>query len=610
MPVPALPVPELEATLRRFLATAAPLLDEPELERTREQAEDFARGEGPELQAALEAFARAEDDEGRSWLSQEWLRGYLSTREPLPLATSVGFQIADAGDHGEPGADRAAQLIHRAAAVHLQELRGHTPQELDARGHRMSMEQWGALRGGIRHPRPDTDEIRRPRIDAEAAEIGILHRGRLHALRIADEHGQPLPPGAVAAAVRRILSRPSAWTDAELPFGAASAPGGQSAARLLAELTDDEHNQALYDRLTRMVFLVHLTEDLVDESEHLRRLAFEPGRTWHRKPLTYEVGLRDQWMGVHVEHSTIDGATLLSALARMQELELPDERTVPVESAIPDELPRADTPAAPGTGTGTGDALPVSAPEHEHEHEPEPEAVQWRLAPVLRRRLVEALAQQREAAAPYETRIVVVDRPDPAEAPFRVSDDAAQQLILTCAQLAAFGRARSVYEAVDLREYRAGRTECLRPVTSQAVDCAEALLTGRATPEQVRAALDAHRDWVKACKAGRGIDRHLLGLQLMAERAQRDPVLLVSAARTAIGEDFLSTTSIGGAGQIVRYAFAPSTPEGFGVTYTRHERSYEFCLSSRRDTREDQDAFAAGLHAGAEALGAALRSFG
>lgn len=574
MSIPVLPVPDLDATLQRFLAAGAPLLEQSALERTREQIERFLRGDGPALQALLEDFARAEDGAGRSWLSREWLHEYLSMRAPLPLSTSVGFQIA--GAYGAPGVQRAAQLIHRAATIHLLELRGRTPQEIDARGHRMSMEQWQALRGGIRHPRPGTDEIRRPRIEADEAEIGILHRGRLHALRIVDERGRPLPPRVIAAALRRILSRPSAWTDPELPFGAASAPGGESTAGFLAELTHVAHNRRVYERLTRMVFLVHLGEDAVQDTEHLRRLAFDPGRTWHHKPLTYEVSLADDWMGVHMEHSTIDGATLLCALARMQDLEVPDEPAVADDAAEP----------------------------------PEPELVDWVLTPELRRRIREALEVQRAAAAPYATEIVVVPRPDPAGAPFRVGDDAAQQLILTCAQLAAFGRVRSVYEAVDLREYRAGRTECLRPVTSEAVECAGALLDGRATEDQVRAALAAHSDWIKACKTGQGVDRHLLGLQLMADRLERSPELLASRARAVIGEDFLSTTSIGGAGQIVRYAFAPSAPGGFGVTYTRHEQAYEFCLSSRRDTREDQEAFAAGLRTGAEALGAALRSFG
>ena len=57
--------------------------------------------------------------------------------------------------------------------------------------------------------------------------------------------------------------------------------------------------------------------------------------------------------------------------------------------------------------------------------------------------------------ADIATRIVTVPHPPADQLPFRISADAAQQLILTIAQLLTYGRARGVYEAVDMREYRA-----------------------------------------------------------------------------------------------------------------------------------------------------------
>ena len=51
---------------------------------------------------------------------------------------------------------------------------------------------------------------------------------------------------------------------------------------------------------------------------------------------------------------------------------------------------------------------------------------------------------------------------------------------------------------------------------------------------------------------------------------------------------------------IVRYAFAPTTPEGFGVTYTTCAASYEFCVNYRRDSSEDLEAFAHNLTVSAE----------
>ncbi|RKQ35280.1 choline/carnitine O-acyltransferase [Kocuria tytonis] len=574
MTVKPLPVPPLEDTLSRFLTAAEPLVDPETLERTREQTERFASEEGPRLQAALEEFARAEDAEGRSWLSREWLNGYLTVRTPLPLTTSVGFQIT--GDYGAPGLGRAAELVYRAASVHLRQVRGETPQEVDPRGNPVSMTQWECLTGGVRHPRPERDEIRRPgwaasssgagtggAPAADAAEIGVIHRGRLYALPVSTGDRRPVPLRTVAEGLRAVLERDEP-RETELPFGALSYLGSEAAAPLLDRLTGNPHNAEVYERLTRMLFVVHLVEARAELEEHLERAAFEVGHAWAYKPITYEVCLEDDWLAMHVEHSTVDGATILAVAGALQEV------------AVPEEAPLPDAPA--------------------------PSALTWDLTSGLRADLVTAVAAYRAEAAMLGVHRVVVPRPHRAELPFRISDDAAQQLVMLLAQLATYGRVRGVYEAVDMREYRAGRTECLRPVTPQAVAFVRALHEHTATEGLFTAALDAHRDWVKACKSARGVDRHLLGLALMARELGEPSEFLASPALAAVRHDFLSTTSIGGPDAIVRYAFAPTTPEGFGVTYTAGTDGYEFCVNHRRDTSEDLEGFAHNLAAAADTL--------
>lgn len=565
MSVKPLPVPPLEETLQRMLSAVEPLVDGAALERTRRDAEAFRTGEGPRLQAALEEFARAEDAEGRSWLSQEWLDGYLTVRTPLPLTTNVGFQIT--GDFGAPGLGRAAELVYRAAWVHLRQVRGETPQEVDPRGNDVSMSQWECLTGGVRHPRAERDEIRRPERaassgSAEAAEeIGVIHRGRLYALTISTQDRQPLPLRTVAAGLRAVVERDEP-RETELPFGALSYLGSETAAPLLEKLTSNEHNAEIYDRISRMVFLVNVVGARAEVVEHLERCAFEVGQAWAYKPITYEVCLEDPWLAMHVEHSTVDGATILAVAGAMQDVTIPDE------AALPDA--------------------------------PQPAAITWELEPQLRDELVARVAQYRTEAALLGVHRVFVPRLHRAELPFRISDDAAQQFIMLLAQLATYGTARGVYEAVDMREFQAGRTECLRPVTPQATAFARALLAGEATEELFTEALDAHRGWVKACKNARGVDRHLLGLAMMARKTGEPSEFFDSPGIAAMRHDFLSTTSIGGPDPIVRYAFAPTTPEGFGVTYTTHTDGYEFCVNYRRDSSEDLEAFAHNLTVSAE----------
>lgn len=576
MSVKPLPVPPLGETLQRFLTAAEPLVDAETLAATRTEVRRFGSEEGPRLQAALEGFARSEDAEGRSWLSCQWLDGYLTVRTPLPLTTSVGFQIT--GDFGAPGVGRAAELVYRAASVHLRQVRRETPQEVDPRGNPVDMTQWECLEGGIRHPLPERDEIRRPgwaasssphrETTAEPApaavpEIGVIHRGRLYALPIGTPQLKPLPLRSVAEALRAVVERDEP-RETELPFGALSYLGGEVAAPLLERLTGVEHNREVYERLTRMLFVVNVVEACAEVVEHLERSAFEVGHAWAYKPITYEVCLEDDWLAMHVEHSTVDGATILAVVGALQEV------------TIPDEEPPAETPA--------------------------PRALTWELDAPLREELVAATAAYRSEAALLGVHRVFVPRLHRAERPFRISDDAAQQLIMLLAQVATYGRPRGVYEAVDVREYQAGRTECLRPVTPQAVSFVRALHEGTATAEQFTAALDAHRAWVKACKRAHGVDRHLLGLATVAATLGEESPFFELPALAALRRDFLSTTSIGSSDRIVRYAFAPTTPEGFGVTYTTHTDGYELCVNYRRDTSEDLEGFAHNLPAAAETL--------
>ena len=220
----------------------------------------------------------------------------------------------------------------------------------------------------------------------------------------------------------------------------------------------------------------------------------------------------------------------------------------------------------------------------------------------LRERLSrDIMAYQRQAEA-HRVRILRVPDPVPPDLPFRVSHDALQQLVILYAQLAAYGRVRSTYEAVDMREYQSGRTECLRPINADSLALAQALLEDAATPDHLHAALAAHKDRVIACKAGQAFDRHLTGLRLMAGRLDLSPILFEEESYARVTTDFLSTSSLGDARQLVRFTFAPTSGGGIGVNYTVSDEMYEFCLIFNADQAERIDDFTHALEVGTSAL--------
>ena len=386
---------------------------------------------------------------------------------------------------------------------------------------------------------------------------------------ISDGSGHALSISTIRAALGKIVDAPAPEAEADGEAALAARPGfadmSYLGSGLLAEpfneMIRDRDNAETYDQLRDQLFHVSLDSTRGSEAELLRRAAFSTGLAWVYKPITYVISTVQNFQAMHVEHSTVDGATLVTALRRIQEVKVKDEAPGSPALARPEELTWVRVPeelASVGTPGGAS------------------------------------------VGAEPELRIVDAPRLPQDEIPFKFSADAMSQLILTLAQELSFGRTRGVYEAVDMREYKAGRTECLRAATPEAVAFAKALIKAEDAEsaaadaelrEKLDAVLAAHRGWVKSCKAGAGIDRHLWALNFTARKSEEgaDGIALLKDEGVALAlRDFLSTTSVGSADQIIRYAFAPTVAEGFGVNYTPDQDHIEYLVSYSESAEDPQ----------------------
>ena len=535
----ALPVPEFDSTLDAYAHALDAVLDGGDREHAREIMEDFRAGVGRELDAVLRERAAQREAQGTNWLHEEWYSGYFTVRQPLPLSTNVGFQIALPDQDMSTGLDRAVEFIQRAASVHLQAAAGTVPEDIDARGNRITMNQWFVYAGGLRHPQANEDVFIQTDLDAARREIGVFVDGQLFAVQLSDAKGKLASASGLRAALENILATAHAEHSPGLDFNAPSLLGSEVLAEVLPSILGQGNNPAVYDRLRDMLFTIELVDDAPrNDADRIRDITFSPRGAWAYKPLSYQISLHDNWIAVHVEHSCQDGATLVTAITQMQKVALPAE-----------ESPTLTEPAV--------------------------ERITWEFDEATADMLRSRVSSYAKQANTFTAEIITVPHNQPADLPFKISRDASAQLTMSIAQQLTFGRVRAVYEAVDMREFRAGRTECLRAATPEAVNFAANIVDGSATQNDLQAAVDAHRSWVKRCKAGNGFDRHI---QMMASIDASHPFFHDPDA-TAARRDFLSTTSIGGADQIVRYCFAPSLPEGFGISYTPLPEDGEFCIS-------------------------------
>ncbi|MDO5627440.1 MAG: choline/carnitine O-acyltransferase [Mobilicoccus sp.] len=532
-----LAVPALEETLDRFLTVVEPIVDATTLTTTREAVEAFRRGDGPEAQRLLEEFATDEHAAGRSWLSQAWLDGYLGVRERLPLTSNTVFELAWADGRGVTlAADVAAGFAH----VGLQYLRGEYEIPPTPRGDAICPSQFTFLAGGIRRPGRGLDVIEPGSDEAAGREIVVIARGHGYRLVVADDAGQVLPRAALAAALQEI------WEATPREQGLFARPayaGGDDAADLWDELTATTEGRATYDVLRDALFVLVLVENGGSTEEFVQAGLAGVDEAFPYKTVSLRVDLAGGQVGMHMEHSTLDGGTITSVIEAAQ------------HHAPDDDADQA------GSGSAAWSSLT------------------WAPTPQLRARLTRVGEAFEHHAAGYRFRIITEPWSLPESVPFPFSLDACCQAVMLYAQLATYGRVRSTYESVDMREFQAGRTECLRPNTPQAVALARALVDDTATPQMLADAMAAHREQVKVAKTGRAVDRHLFALHLIAQREGLAAPLVGDAGYTAMTTDFLSTTSLGSRDQIVRTAFAPTSPGGFGLYYSATPQDIDVCVN-------------------------------
>jgi carnitine O-acetyltransferase len=106
-----------------------------------------------------------------------------------------------------------------------------------------------------------------------------------------------------------------------------------------------------------------------------------------------------------------------------------------------------------------------------------------------------------------------------------ISSDSFMQMSLALAFFRDQGEVPVTYETASLRSFFHGRTECIRPQSMEmtgflrafdaAAGAAASLPPGQLA-ELVRQSGEAHKDYTKRCMAGNGVDRHLMGLRIIA----------------------------------------------------------------------------------------------
>lgn len=188
----------------------------------------------------------------------------------------------------------------------------------------------------------------------------------------------------------------------------------------------------------------------------------------------------------------------------------------------------------------------------------------------------------------------------------KYSKDAFIQMCIQYAVRKTYGEYKGTYEAVDMKEYKGGRTECIRPNSKEAMELVEAMLANKdifLLKELYNKAENEHKTRIKECKKGYGLDRHFFGLkQFINELPETERELTVeffnNPTLKKFTENFISTTSLGHNEVMGQPIFCPVVKEGIGISYEQNENNIEFNLSTYIDQIENLNIFMINLKEG------------
>ena len=539
-----LPVPRLAETCERYLASVEPLVEPDVFQRIKTQLTELQApgGVGERLQNALEMRAANMDN----WLFDWWAHSaYLDWPDSLVCNSSIGIS-SDARYAPGDQAMRAAQVTAQTLDFYLSIVNETMPPELMRDGSALDMSLMRNFFSTNRYPGADGDRMQTFPAH-ESRHIIVIRRGRLYSLDVIDEEGTALAPAQLMAAYQSIIAAADS-AGAAAPIGvltAARRPDWAKARQVLAQNPQNENNLNRVDRAAFVVCLDAQSHDNLDKLAHAG-LHGQAGDRWHDKSLHMVIDA-DGRFTLHGEHTPVDAGAW-----------------VPLVDLV-------STPAEPVT--------PASAAEH-----PAPVELEWQLSDETLASIDAAKSHFHELIDNLDLHIRYFDTFGKTTIKtLKTGPDPVLQMAFQLAYWRLHNRSPKVYEAASTRMYRQGRTETIRSTSNQsrafvmAMDDASTPAANKA--ELLRAAFAEHNKRVKEASAGHGVDRHMLGLQLIAKELEVTDLPAIFSEPVHKRGWEITSAQLPMRNGLVNH-FAPVCPDGYGIGYIIKDDHINMCVTA------------------------------
>eukprot|EP00051_Salpingoeca_urceolata_P027488 m.481687 g.481687 ORF g.481687 m.481687 type:complete len:677 (-) comp22284_c0_seq1:23-2053(-) len=571
--LPKLPIPKLEKTLDRFLASAKPVVSAEQYAEAEAAVASFKADQGPALQAELEKRNKAKYS---SYISEPWFDMYLSNRDPLPINLNPQMTWKD---HDKPEFNelvpRAAACILASARVfrtvrddqlspeifHMQPNRTKTawfetfiskvPRKVAwyaafaFKAFALDMSQYKNLFQSTRIPHLGKDELKK---FPNSRHVVVQWGSDFFTFDIINEDGTAVEPEVIVANLESIVALPPSDNP---PIGVLTTAERDAWANAREHLLTSDVNKSSIDAIDSALFAVCLEhEKPVTLHDIGRCMLHGNGRNrWFDKSFQLIVCSNGK-TAVNFEHAWGDGVAVLRYMNEVYD----DMKEQPLltSNGVKQEATKLDFDIDSSTQAAISDAGKAFD-----------DFVDSVVVNVLETTTV--------------TSRLLKD--------LKLSPDGTLQMSFQLAYYRMFGHSASTYESAATAGFKHGRTETIRSATVASDNFCKTFTDPEASVDDrqkaLKAAIDNHGAITKEALTGHGWDRHLFALRLLAEDAHPDTTLdLFSCDAYNVLKEIILSTSTLSSEALDGGGFGPVGERCFGIGYGVRDQGARFVVSS------------------------------
>lgn len=545
-----LPIPPLN-NLLEFSNWIKPIVNDKEFSISQEALEEFLilKGDGEKLQKKL---IEVSSDLRTSWLEPLWIDMYLEYREKLVSNMNYygifdSSRIKSSYDLATLGAKITYEIMNEYLKISSKIL---CPEYI--KNHALCMEQYNYLFKSVRIPKANKD-IYRIYPYTKDNHLVLYYNNNIYKVDICDSEGAILSIDILASKINSIIEKNI--EDKGDNIGVLTTLPRNQAAKLYEDLEKNSVNKSNLDIINKALFVLCIDPSSKDLEDLQRKMLISDGKNRYFDKNCQVVISKNLDIGFNNEHTRADATPWFSIMNRV------------FNKIIEDANQKINT-------------FQVSLPEE----------IKWKLSEDIECRLKDQVIRHQDFSRKmYISNLKFSDFGKNHIKSLNMSPDAFFQICLQVAQYITFGELRSTYEAVSMRKFKGGRTECARAGNEHVLSLAVEISSNNYSKDRIRdlfiKAQKKHIDRIKKCQEGFGIERHLFGLYKIYEKygeeigVLKKPSLYDSPGYNKLKDDYISTSGLSFE-SLDLFGFGPVVEDGYGIGYIINEEAINISIST------------------------------